>query len=232
MSDRNGSAFDLGKCEYDAALNAGLTASGETKEFFARSRIEWLSRCCQALDFSPSSVLDYGCGVGSATPYLIDLLQASSVVGVDLSSRSLAAARRTHGTLPAKYLHIEDYRPSGTIDLAFTNGVFHHILPPERLTAAKFIASCVRPGGIVAFWENNPINPGTRYVMSKISFDRDAILLSAREARRLLRIAGFKVLRTDYLFLFPQILKALRIIEPSLVRLPLGAQYQVIGRKP
>ena len=63
-------------------------------------------------------------------------------------------------------------------------------------------------------------------------FFRDAILLSAREARRLLRIAGFKVLRTDYLFLFPQILKALRIIEPSLVRLPLGAQYQVIGRKP
>jgi hypothetical protein len=42
---------------------------------------------------------------------------------------------------------------------------------------------------------------------------------------------GFEVRRTDYLFVFPRLLKALRGLEPALARAPLGAQYQVLCRK-
>ena len=115
--------------------------------------------------------------------------------------------------------------------MVFCNGVFHHILPAERAAAVDYIFHNLRPGGIFAFWENNPWNPGTRYVMSRIPFDRDAITLSPPTARRLLCDGGFEIERTDFLFLFPRALGWLRGIEPLVCRLPLGAQYQVLARK-
>ena len=74
----------------------------------------------------------------------------------------------------------------------------------ERAGAIDYIYRALRPGGLMAFWENNPWNPGTRYVMSRIPFDRDAITLSAREAQGLIRTGGLDVLRTDFLFIFPK----------------------------
>jgi hypothetical protein len=68
--------------------------------------------------------------------------------------------------------------------------------------------------------------------MRRTPFDRDAVTLTAREARSLVRSAGLEVLRTDYCFYFPRFLRALRALEPYLASLPFGAQYQVLGRKP
>jgi hypothetical protein len=68
--------------------------------------------------------------------------------------------------------------------------------------------------------------------MHRIPFDRDAIPLTPPEARQLLQAGGFEILRTDFLFLFPRMLKWLRGLEAPLTRWPLGAQYQVLCRKP
>ena len=68
--------------------------------------------------------------------------------------------------------------------------------------------------------------------MSQCVFDRDAITLNPLQAKRLLSAAGFELLLTDYLFFFPSFVKALRFLEPCLLHLPLGAQYQVLCRKP
>ncbi len=106
-----------------------------------------------------------------------------SVVGVDVSTKSLAVAQSAHASLPVDFKLASEYKPDATIDLAFCNGVFHHVAPRERLQVAQYIVDCVRPGGLFALWENNPWNPGTRYIMSKVSFDRDAITLSTREVR-------------------------------------------------
>jgi hypothetical protein len=80
-------------------------------------------------------------------------------------------------------------------------------------------------------WENNPWNPGTRLVMRRIPFDRDAKTLSAPCARRLLDAAGFDIMSTDFLFLFPRPLAVLRPLEARLTHLPAGAQYMVLCRK-
>jgi hypothetical protein len=68
--------------------------------------------------------------------------------------------------------------------------------------------------------------------MSRIPFDRDAITLAPPETRHLLKEGGFEILRTDFLFIFPRMLKPLRALEPLVSRLPFGAQYQVLCRKP
>ena len=110
----------------------------------------------------------------------------------------------------AQFLLFDDYQPNERIDLVFCNGVFHHIPPDQRAAVVDYIYRTVRPGGMFALWENNPWNPGTRYVMSRISFDRDAITLTAPETRRLLISGGFEILRTDFLFIFPRLLSWFR----------------------
>jgi len=225
-------SFDAYAANYDAALAKGISVSGEDKEYFAAGRIQWLARQLKALEHTPTSILDFGCGAGSATPYLLKLKGCSSILGVDTSTESLAIAELKHGAPNVRYMANAVYQPREEFELAFCNGVFHHIPLSERQAAVDYVYKAVRPGGIFSFWENNPWNPGTRYVMSRIPFDRDAITLSAPEARRMLTAGGFEVLRIDFAFIFPKLLSALRPLEQYLVRLPFGAQYQVLCRKP
>ncbi len=193
--------------------------------------MQWLARRLNELRFVPRTLLDFGCGTGSTTPLFLSILDVANVTGVDVSRGLLEKARVEHTSPAATFAFQTEYRPSGQVDLAFTNGVFHHIPPAERHEALDYVARSLRSGGIFAFWENNPWNPGTRFLMSRIPFDRDAITIAPREARHLLRNAGFEILRTDYLFFFPRMLRWLRPLERMLVIIPLGAQYLVLARK-
>jgi SAM-dependent methyltransferase len=232
MNDPAKPGFDAYASQYDAALAEGLSVSGETKDYFAQGRVDHLAGRLQELRFRPGSILDFGCGTGTNTPFLLNLDGVSSLLGVDISESSLNIARRLIPDKRAAFSPLDQYRPDGRFDLVFTNGVFHHIPLAERSAAIDYILRALRPGGLLAFWENNPWNPGTRYVMSRVPFDRDAITFSSHEAEGLIRAGGFEVLRTDFLFIFPKMLGFLRSLEPTLVRLPLGAQYQLLCRKP
>lgn len=223
--------FDDYSESYDAALAEGLSVTGEDKAFFARQRIAWLARCLNTLQRQPRAVIDFGCGIGSATPYLRELLAVESVLGVDVSPRCLEVARQTWGSEWSQFALLDQCEPSEQFDLAFCNGVFHHIALDERADAVSFVYRSLRPGGLFALWENNPWNPGTRYIMSRCPFDKDAIMLAPPETRRLLEAAGFEIVSTTFMFIFPKSLAWLRGIEPLVSRLPLGGQYQVLCRK-
>lgn len=216
---------------YDEALQQGLRLSGEGKEYFAAKRIEWLAqRLRQKGIANPAAILDYGCGIGGSIPYLTHQFHPRNIVGVDVSEESLAIAQSAFPE--ARFGTLEQYSPQGEIDLTFCNGVFHHIPPGEREACARYIYEALKPGGVFAFWENNPWNPGTRLVMKRVPFDRNAIMLSAPESKRLLQSVGFRVEAVDFLFIFPRMLAALRWLEPPLASLPLGGQYLVFARKP
>ncbi len=223
--------FDRYADDYDAALAQGLSVSGEDKNYFARGRIAWLASCLRQRQTTPETVMDFGCGTGSAVPFLFEMLNAKSVIGVDVSTKSLKRARELHEDARARFLPLDDYQPNEEIDVVFCNGTFHHILPGERRAAVNYIYRSLRPGGLFALWENNPWNPGTRYVMSRCPFDQSAIMLTPSETRNLVRDEGFEVLGTHFLFIFPRVLRYFRAIEPFAARLPFGTQYQVLCRK-
>lgn len=223
--------FDQYAAEYDAALAKGISVSGEDKTYFAEGRVVYLRNCLARLGVRPESIMDFGCGTGSATPYLLSLPGSARLVGVDISARSLEIARATVGSAQTEFFEFSEHQPDGEMDLAFCNGVFHHIPLHQRGTAVDYVYDALKPGGLFAWWENNPWNPGTRYVMSRIPFDRDAIPVPATEACRLLKAGGFTIERVDFLFLFPRFLRALRWLEPHVSKLPCGAQYQVLCRK-
>ena len=224
--------FDLHADTYDEDLNRALEASGEDKTFFARGRVRLLAGCLRRLNQSPRTAIDYGCGIGDTTVLLRELLAVESIVGLDISEKSLARAREQHRNNDSRFLTFDNYIPDESIDLAYCNGVFHHIPIAERDMAVDYIYRSLRPGGLFSLWENNPWNPGTRYVMSQCVFDRDAIRLRAKEAIQRVRQGGFDVVSLDYCFFFPRFLARLRFLEDYLTGVPLGAQYQVLCRKP
>jgi len=223
--------FDDYATSYDAALSTALAPSGESREFFAEGRVKWLQRCLSGLGVTPRQVLDFGCGDGSTTPMLQRVLGAESCIGVDVSPKSLDIARASHASGRIRFEPIGDMKSEWAMDLAYCNGVFHHIAPDARPEALGMIRDALKVGGLFAFWENNSWNPATRYVMSRCPFDEDAIMISPREARALLEGAGFEIIRTDSRFIFPHVLRGLRKLEDLVYWLPLGAQFEVLCRK-
>jgi SAM-dependent methyltransferase len=224
--------FDRYAEEYEAQLARSLSPTGEDKNYYARGRMLWVLPQLRRLGVAPRRALDYGCGTGTAAPHLLKELGAERVVGVDVSPRSLEVARREHAGAGARFCLISEYEPAGEFDFAYTSGVFHHIPAGERGASVAYLSRALRRGGVLAFWENNPWNPGTRYTMSLNEFDRDAEMLSPPAARRLLSAGGFEILRADSLFYFPRPLAFLRWTEPYLARLPLGGLYLLLCRMP
>jgi len=222
------SEFDAYAQQYEAALNQGLSVSGETSEYFATQRIQWTAGLVGQID----SVLDFGCVIGIAIPTLKQNFKPELIWGFDPSSAAIERATDEHQSESTKFSFDSDQIPENTFDLAYCNGVFHHIPPADRNSALAIVYRSLKAGGWFAFWENNPWNPGTRYVMSKIPFDRDAITISPTQAKLLLREAGFDISLSHSRFIFPRSLSFLRPLEKLVYRLPVGAQYLVLGQKP
>jgi SAM-dependent methyltransferase len=230
MSDAE-DLFDQYAAAYEDALSNAIAPSGENREYFAEGRVAWLKRCLREMAQPVGSLLDFGCGDGATTPLLVQALNAKSAVGVDVSAKSLEIARKRNSSERVRYESIGEFKPSGQLDLAYCNGVFHHIPPDKRAEALSIVRRALRPGALFSLWENNPWSLATRYVMSRCAFDRDAIPLSPPAARELLRGGGFEILRSDFRFIFPRALRGLRKLEDLVYRAPLGTQYQILSRK-
>jgi len=226
-------AFDQFAAGYDSALSQGLAVTGESKDFYALKRVEWLAHRLRPLNPSANPIImDYGCGTGDTAPLLHRIFSAQRVIGLDVSEAELAIARTNTANPGITFQAVPGSVADASIDIIYCNGTFHHIPPKDRPGVVQFLFDALKPGGYFGLWENNPLNPGTRLVMSRIPFDRDAITLRIGESRQLLRAAGFEVIRSDTLFYFPRSLSILRPLERLLSGLPLGGQYMVLARKP
>jgi SAM-dependent methyltransferase len=219
--------FDGFADRYQEVLNANLAITGETGATFTQQRMRYLRRRLPVL---PTRVMDFGCGIGLAIPFLLDAFPGCRVVGVDISPESVKVARERYGgdrvrvSLPSE-VERNDF------DLVYSSGVFHHIAPSGRADVARFVWTALRPGGVAVIAEHNPWNPATRYLVRTCPFDGDACLMRPKATKTLLQSAGFEVIASDFVSFFPGPLRALRRIEPGLSSLPLGAQYITMARR-
>lgn len=225
------SEFDQFAKEYDEALERGISLSGESKDYFAAGRIRWLLKKIPGPCPRGMRIMDFGCGTGTSCPLLHDVFPGSCVVGVDPSADSLKVARELHGKQGVSFSHPYEIEPATLFDLVFCNGVFHHIPPEKRPETLGWIRGRIKPGGHFVMWENNPLNPGTQWVMHRIPFDRDAVKILPWKGRSMIAKAGFSIVSVTYQFVFPSLLRPFRSLEPRLSRLPLGAQYQVLATR-
>jgi SAM-dependent methyltransferase len=225
------SEFDAYVDGYEEACAAGLRLSGESRDFFAERRVSLTARNCRGI-LKVRRVLDFGCGPGHTTPHLVQAFPEASLLGVDNSEEMIKAAQSRYEAVGVAFVASMRECQTNSVDLVYCNGVFHHIAPQERAGVLAEIRDRLLPGGVLSLWENNPWNLGTRIVMSRIPFDRNAEMLSTFAAVGLVRSIALEILRVSYHFYFPSSLRFLRPLERWLERVPLGAQYCVLARRP
>ena len=166
--------------------------------------------------------LDVGCGLGLVHRHLGPL--AGRLEGVDVSAGLIEEAARLnpggrYRTFDGDRLPYED----GAFDLAFAICVLHHVEPAARAAFAAELARVTRPGGLVAVFEHNPLNPLTRLVVRRCAFDEGVVLVRRRHLERLLAGPATRDVASRYLLFTPW--KATWALERRLGRVPLGAQY-------
>jgi len=196
--------FAISKAEYEKQLMRGVSLSGQSREHFIRWRIKITKHLLKKL---PKRILDFGCGEGASYPFLKEAFP--------------------DGVFMSKLQEIKTHQ----YDLVYTNGVFHHIKPEDRLEILKQIRKVLTSKGVLAFWENNPWHIGTRLVMSRIPFDREAQTISPSCGKKLLKKQGFKLEKKISAFHIPFLEKLPFSIYKKVINNTLGAQYLLLCSK-
>lgn len=177
------------------------------------------------------SVLDAGCGIGLTDGYL--RRSYPDITGFDISARSVELAREANPGLRYESDERGEFPfPDGSFDVVFAICVMHHVPVGERLGFLRRVSRVLRPGGLMAVYEHNPWNPGTRWVVSRCEFDRGVVLLSSGDCGRLAREAGFRSVRSRHVLFLPLESPGWCRLERNLLSwMPFGAQYELTARR-
>lgn len=227
------SEFDKFADEYSQIHSKNVAISGESPEYFAKYKIDELRRYWTSRGLKePLTILDFGSGVGSSIPHLARAFPSAQICALDVSARSLEIGAKRFGGL-AKFQQYDGKNidiPGGSIDLIFSSCVFHHIDEGEHIEIISQLKDLLSDDGRLVIFEHNPINPVTRYIVATCEFDENAVLIGAPEFKSRQQAAGFREIDVSYVGFFPASLRFLRFLDPSLSKIPLGAQYYTVAK--
>ena len=223
--------FDRYGDSYGAAVASSIGFAGQEHDFYVEAKARRLLELAERRLGDPSQIraLDVGCGVGLTDKHLGAI---GRLEGVDVSQPMVDQAAKENPSVrytvyDGNVLPFED----GRFDLAFAINVFHHVAPTSRLALARELARVTRRSGVVAIFEHNPLNPLTRFVVSRCEFDEGVQLLSTREVRELVAQAGLEPVERHYILFFPWKARFLQRLEMRLGAFPLGAQHLTAARR-
>jgi SAM-dependent methyltransferase len=225
--------FDRFADEYYAQHQKNVAVTGETPEYFAEYKIRRLKQIVVRTDIDASRIFDFGSGTGNSIPYFRKYFPDAALTSSDVSERSLTLSKARFPESD-NYLLIEKDRvpcEPDAFDVVFSACVFHHIPHDEHMLWLRELYRITRPGGLIAVFEHNPLNPLTVHAVNTCPFDENAKLIFGRDLARRLRDAGWASPLIKYNLFFPRRLALLRALETSLSWLPFGAQYVAIARK-
>ncbi len=224
--------FDAYRDRYREAVERSIAFARKEMDFFTRAKARELLELCERRVGDPRrlSFLDVGCGPGETDRMLEG--RVGSLAGVDIAPQMIEAAREANPW--AEYRPITPGAPlpyeDGTFDVSFAVCVLHHVPQAERSQLVREMARVTRRGGLVSVFEHNPWNPLTRRAVARCEFDEDAVLLTHREAQRLLGDAGLREVEGHYILFLTRDSPPFRWIERRLRKVPLGAQYVALAR--
>jgi SAM-dependent methyltransferase len=228
----NAAEFDLLADGYDQIHAKNIAITGEQPPYFAEYKVADLARLALTQALRVANILDFGSGVGNSIPFFRKYFPASVLHCADVSARSMEQARSRHPGRE-RHVHITDGipLPSASQDIVFSACVFHHIAHEEHARWLSELRRVVRPGGMLAIYEHNPLNPLTVLAVKTCPLDVNARLVRAGVLSSRAVSAGWDTTRVEYKLFFPAWLRRLRSLEPHLNWLALGAQYRMTARR-
>ena len=234
-AEHNGSkqvSFDDYVESYENEVQDSISFIGQDVDFFIELKARLLLKLAEKnfRNTEDISVLDIGSGVGLVDRFLLSKIKNLS--GVDVEEGVVEKAKVNNPSVNyAKYDGSHLPFNDNTFDLTFAVNVMHHVPPAMWEHFTKEMYRVLKPDGIAAVFEHNPVNPLTRLAVARCEFDRDAVLLNHGKIKSLFKSAGLKPAEDAYIIFFPFKAKLFRGIESLLKWLPLGAQQYVTGRK-
>ncbi len=216
-------SFDSFGGDYERLIDRSLRWSGKDAAYFAAYKARYLAALMPPR--FEGKILDFGCGPGLLASSLGQMLPNSELHGFDESSGMVTAAshlvRSGHFTTDPSELEF-DY------DLIVVANVLHHVDRERRTDFVRGLCERLRRSGRLVIFEHNPLNPFTRWVVSRCPFDEGVRLLLPAETRKYLKLAGLGDVRTEYIVFFPW---RVRRVESALWWCPMGAQYAVRAKR-
>jgi SAM-dependent methyltransferase len=227
--------FDSYAHDYEELHAESVRASGFPASYFDEYKIKEVARQLERVGWRDRAIkfLNFGCGIGKSERYARERLPAADIYGVDVSAKSIEAARERNRDLGGVSFAVfdGDSIPFATeFDVAFVANVFHHIPRAEHARVLRALREALKPGGLLFLFEHNPLNPLTRKTVRECPFDEGAVLLEPWYTRRILREAGFARSAINFTLFFPAPLARFAPLEKYLRKLPLGAQYYFVAR--
>ena len=199
-------------------------------DFFVSRKLDILGECATRLGRNTRTAtwLDVGCGKGQLLR--AGRSQFARAVGCDRSVDMLKACADLDVVQ-----QVEDDRlpfADASADWVTAVCVYHHVDGPSRARLTTEIHRVLKPGGVFAIIEHNPLNPAVQVIVRRTVVDASARLLTAGKARRELRRGDFRIAGTRYFLVVPQgLYRACGWIERACEALPVGGQYCVLGVK-
>jgi SAM-dependent methyltransferase len=232
VQDRARSDLEGYEETYHEAVSDSISFSGADLDLFTQIKADLLIELATTVGRPDRlALLDVGCGPGETDRFLEG--RVGRLAGVDVVPGMIERARQCNPW--AEYRAYGEGEPipyeDGAFDVSFAICVLHHVPREERTHLVREMKRICRPGGLIAIFEHNPLNPLTRKAVRSCEFDRDAELLSRPEAAALFTAAGLRP-RRRFIEFFPWQSRLLRRIEARLGWLPLGAQYAVFAHRP
>lgn len=225
--------FDAFGDSYAQDLDDVVEFSGKSGAFFSKRKADLLVEISgeQIGDPGGLDLLDVGCGTGMTDEHLSG--RVGTLSGVDVSAASIELAREQNPSV--RYEKAEEEEPlpfeDASFDLSFAICVMHHLPGDEHGRFLAEMARVTRPGGMVAIFEHNPLNPATRKVVRDCVFDENAVLIRPRALAQTMRRAGLTVAEIRQILFLPVESPAWLRVERRLLRkVPMGAQYFVAAR--
>ncbi len=230
--------FDKFAKTYDEGHAKAVKLSGFEPSYFHEYKCREIADCLESKGLLGQKIrlLNYGCGTGNSEIYIRKYLPQASVFSVDVSEESIKVARETNRNLADVTFEPFDGLTipyEGDFDVIFIANVFHHIRHEKHVGILKTLHSKLRKGGLLFFFELNPLNPLTMWVAIRndYRFDKDAKLLSPFYTKKILREAGLLDAEIRYSIFFPQFLSLLIPYEKYLGKIPLGAHYYFTAKR-
>lgn len=186
-------AYGKNAAAYDAS-NAGRRRTMEKKAAYVAAMIAPEGRAC------PPSIIEVGCGTGLFTERLAELLPGATITATDAFPAMIEEARprlaRFANVRLAQYDAEEEPSPGQRFDAVCGCDIIHHIDDPVK--AMRNWLRVMKPGGGLAFFESNGINPVLMLRAHGKPEEARQILSRPHNLRRWLSEAGWQEVDIDY----------------------------------